>query len=162
MGTIKKESAGILLYRFAPSGWPEVLLAHMGGPYWAKKDNGSWTIPKGEVGEGEDRLNAARREFEEETGTALRGPFRALLPIKQKGGKVVHAWAVEGELDPTQLRSNLFELEWPPRSGKFRQYPEIDRAAWFSMDEARKKILPGQVELLDQLLSFCPGLFPGP
>jgi predicted NUDIX family NTP pyrophosphohydrolase len=145
-------SAGILLYRIA-GGAPEVLLVHPGGPYWARKDAGAWSIPKGEYGDDEDPKACALREFEEETGTAP--PPAELIDlgsIKQKGGKVVSAWAAEGDLDPESVRSNTFTMEWPPRSGRTAEFPEIDRAAWFGIDEAREKLVPAQAELLDRLL----------
>lgn len=144
-------SAGILLYR-RRAGELEVLLAHPGGPYWAKRDLGAWTIPKGGIAAGEDPLAAARREFAEETGCDAAGEARPLTPIRQKGGKLVQAWAVEGDCDAAAIRSNTFEMEWPPRSGRMAQFPEIDRAAWFGLDEARRRILPPQVALLDELL----------
>ena len=145
-----KTSAGILLYRRRPRG-PEVLLAHPGGPYWVKRDLGAWTIPKGEIAAGEDPLAAARREFAEETGSAADGSALPLTPIRQKGGKLVHAWAVEGDCDADAIRSNSFEMEWPPRSGRMAAFPEIDRAAWFTLEAAREKILPAQIPLLDEL-----------
>ena len=145
-----KRSAGLLLYR-RRAGTLEVFLVHPGGPFWAKKDAGAWTIPKGEIDEGEDELAAARRETAEETGFAPEGDFMALPPIRQKAGKVVVAWAIEAECDPSQLRSNLFSMEWPPRSGRMAEFPEIDRGAWFSMDEARGKLLEAQLPLLDSL-----------
>ena len=145
-----KRSAGILLYR-QRDGRLEVLLAHPGGPFWAKKDLGAWTIPKGEIGDGEDAQAAARREFNEETGLAVPGELIALTPIKQRGGKTVIAWAACGDCDPAQIRSNTFSMEWPPRSGKQQEFPEIDRAAWFGLDAARERILPAQVPLLDEL-----------
>lgn len=154
-------SAGILLYRFNDEGAPEVFLGHMGGPFWAKKDAGAWSIPKGEFENTEEALAAAKREFEEETGAKLTGSFHPLLPIKQKSGKIVHAWALEGDLDASAITSNLFEMEWPPRSGRKKQFPEIDRAAWFDLTTAREKIVSGQRGFLDQLLSFCPGFDPG-
>jgi predicted NUDIX family NTP pyrophosphohydrolase len=147
-----KLSAGILLHRPGPRG-PEVLLVHPGGPFWARKDLGAWSIPKGEISAGEDLLLAAHREFEEETGSAVDGPTIALGEIRQTSGKRVHAWAVRGDLDATQIRSNSFELEWPPRSGVLRAFPEVDRAAWFAIDEARRRILPSQAPLLDRLLA---------
>lgn len=147
----KKISAGLLLYRQRDR--LEVFLVHPGGPFWAKKDAGAWSIPKGEIGDGEDPLQAAKREFREETGFLVDGEFHALDPVKQAGGKVVHAWAIEADCDPAQLRSNLFSIEWPPKSGKTREYPEVDRAGWFSVGEARKKILAAQTGLIDQLLS---------
>lgn len=158
---MKKNSAGILLYRFNKQGLPEIFLGHMGGPFWTKKDVGAWSIPKGEFDETEDVLAAAKREFEEETGAKLAGEFRPLLPIKQKSGKVVYAWALEGDLDASGIKSNLFEIEWPPRSGRIQQFPEIDRAAWFDTDTAKEKLVAGQKGLIDQLLSFCPGFDPG-
>jgi predicted NUDIX family NTP pyrophosphohydrolase len=143
-------SAGLLLYRIRHAAI-EVLLVHPGGPYWKTKDDGVWSIPKGELSPAEDSLVAARREFFEETGVAIEGYFRALKPIRQSGGKIVRAWAVEGDLDPTTLVSNTFEIEWPPRSGRLQSFPEVDRAAWFSLPEATRKILRGQVPLLEEL-----------
>ena len=145
-----KESAGILLYRLN-RGTVEVFLVHPGGPFWKKKDEGAWTIPKGEPEPGEDKLASAIREFAEETGTTLAGDFRTLPPIKQAGGKWVHAFAIEGALDPAALVSNEFEMEWPPRSGKRARFPEVDRGAWFSLAEARTRINKGQAALLDAL-----------
>ena len=145
-----KQSAGILLYRHVEDEL-QVFLAHPGGPFWTGKDLGAWTIPKGEIQAGEDPLQAARREFEEEIGVALDGEFVALAPVRQRSGKVVLAWAVEGECDPAAVRSNTFSMEWPPKSGKQAEFPEVDRAEWFSMDEARRKILPAQIPFLDQL-----------
>lgn len=146
-----KQSAGILLYRMDANG-PSVLLVHPGGPFWAKKDLGAWSIPKGEYSPGEDPLNVAIREFEEETGTRLEGEFRPLGEVRQAGGKRVLAWALEGDLDPAAIRSNTFELEWPPRSGRKQTFPEIDSAAWFSPELAWEKINPSQRELVDRLL----------
>jgi predicted NUDIX family NTP pyrophosphohydrolase len=145
-----KISAGLLPYRWR-DGRLEVFLVHPGGPFWAKKDEHAWSIPKGEAGPGEDLLAAARREFTEETGLTCAAPALGLTPIRQKGGKVVHAWAVEADLDPGQVRSNRFELEWPPRSGRTQSFPEVDRAAWIDLAEARRKVHKGQVELLDEL-----------
>lgn len=145
-----RRSAGILLYRGRGPDL-EVLLVHPGGPLWARKDAGAWTIPKGELDDGEDPLAAARREFAEETGVSVDGPFHALAPIRQRSGKLVHAWACRGDVDPTTLRSNTFEMEWPPRSGKRARFPEVDRAEYFSLDAARTKINPAQVALLDEL-----------
>ena len=145
-----KRSAGILLYR-RNRGELEVFLAHPGGPYWAKKDLGAWTIPKGEIDEGEDPLAAAKREFAEEIGGEPQGQFRALKPIRQKSGKTVLAWAVEGDFDPAALRSNLFSMEWPPKSGKQAEFPEVDRAEWFAIEEAKTRLLPAQIPLLDEL-----------
>lgn len=147
---MKKQSAGILLYRFRGKT-AEVLLVHPGGPFWKNKDDGAWSIPKGEYDETEDPLLAAIREFEEETGQPVQGSFLPLTPVKQKSGKWVHAWVLEGELDEKEIRSNFFEMEWPPRSGKQQSFPEIDKAAWFSLNEAKKKINPGQAGLLNEL-----------
>ncbi len=145
-----KQSAGLLLFR-ERQGRLEVLLVHPGGPYWAKKDAGAWTIPKGAVNDGEELLVAARREFEEETGSPAEGEALPLTPRRQPGGKVVHAWAVRGDLDATAIRSNTFTMEWPPRSGRQQEFPEADRAAWLTLDEARGKILKGQASFLDDL-----------
>ena len=154
-----KTSAGILLYRRRVGAGDlasgvEILLVHPGGPFWARKDEGAWTIPKGEFGPAEDPLAAAKRELLEETGLAVSvdGEALALTPVRQAGGKTVHAFAVEQDFDVTTLRSNTFELEWPPRSGLKRTYPEVDRASWFSPEVARAKLLPGQVPLVDELL----------
>jgi len=149
------KSAGILLYRFR-EGVLQVLLAHPGGPFWAKKDAGAWTIPKGEIGDSEEPLAAARRELREETGLDLDGEFIALAPVRQKSGKWVHAWALEGDCDPAAIRSNTFSVEWPPKSGKQREFPEIDRAAWFTIPEAREKILAAQAGFLDELERVVP------
>jgi len=149
------KSAGILLYRFR-EGVLQVLLAHPGGPFWAKKDSGAWTIPKGEIGDSEEPLAAARRELREETGLDLDGEFIALAPVRQKSGKWVHAWALEGDCDPAAIRSNTFSVEWPPKSGKQREFPEIDRAAWFTIPEAREKILAAQAGFLDELERVVP------
>jgi predicted NUDIX family NTP pyrophosphohydrolase len=148
-----KNSAGLLLYRFR-DGNLEVFLVHPGGPFWAKKDLGVWSIPKGEMDEGEDLLKTARREFEEETGFRPGGIFRKLTPVRQRSGKIVHAWAVEGDCDPTAIRSNTFTMEWPPRSGRLLEIPEVDRAGWFDLDAAKDKILEGQRGLLDELRSL--------
>jgi predicted NUDIX family NTP pyrophosphohydrolase len=147
----KKVSAGILLYR-RRGDVLEVFLVHPGGPFWAKKDLGVWSLPKGEIGEGEDALAAAQREFTEETSFTASPPFRFLGELRQKSGKVIHAWAAEGDCDPSQMRSNLFTLEFPPRSGKFQEFPEADRGGWFSIEEARETIHPGQAEFLERLL----------
>ena len=146
-----KTSAGLLLYRVVDQRL-QVFLAHPGGPLWAKKDLGAWSIPKGELDPGEDALAAARREFAEETGQQVTGDFMPLTPLKQPGGKTVHAWAVEGECDPGAVRSNLFTMEWPPRSGRRQEFPEIDRAEWFSIEEAHEKILKGQAGFLAELV----------
>jgi len=145
-----KQSAGVLLYRLRDAA-PQVFLVHPGGPFWAKKDAGAWSIPKGEAAPGEDLLACAQREFAEETGVALAGPFLPLAPIKQSGAKVVHAWALEGDCDAAAIKSNTFDLEWPPRSGRIQAFPEIDRAGWFGLALAREKINPGQRGLLDAL-----------
>jgi len=145
-----KESAGLLLYRRS-NGLLEVFLVHPGGPFWAKKDAGSWSIPKGEIEAGEDLLEAAKREFQEETGLVPVGTFQPLEPIRQKGGKIVHAWAAECDLDSATIKSNTFSMEWPPRSGKMQEFPEIDRAGWFEIGVAKRKILKSQLALLEQL-----------
>jgi predicted NUDIX family NTP pyrophosphohydrolase len=145
-----KRSAGLLLYRRVASGL-EVLLVHPGGPFWAKKDAGAWSVPKGEYESGQDALGAARREFEEETGFQASGQFIPLGEHRQAGGKIVTVWALEQNVDPRAIRSNMFELEWPPRSGKLREFPEVDRAAWFSLEEAAVKLLPSQTEFLSRL-----------
>ena len=145
-----KKSAAVLLYRDV-TGQLEVLLVHPGGPFWAKKDTGAWSLPKGEFADDEDPEAAARREFEEETGMAMVGPLLPLEPLRQRSGKVVFAWAAKGDFDVSKLESNLFSMEWPPRSGKMQQFPEVDRAEWFSLEKAREKILPGQAGFLDQL-----------
>ena len=131
----------------------EVLLVHPGGPYWRKKDLGSWSIPKGEYAEGETALAAAMREFEEETGIKPSGEFVPLDDIRQPSGKIITAWAFEGDCSPAEIRSNLFSMEWPPKSGKTREFPEIDRASWFSLEDAKARILKGQVGFLDRLIS---------
>jgi predicted NUDIX family NTP pyrophosphohydrolase len=146
-----KISAGILLYRRSPEG-VELFLVHPSGPFWAKRDSGAWTIPKGEVDAEEDLLDAAKREFREETGTRVDGAFVELAPARQPSGKVVYAWAVEGDIDASAIASNTFSIEWPPKSGKTREFPEIDRGGWFTPAEAREKLLPGQLPLLDQLM----------
>jgi len=145
-----KKSAGLLLFR-ETSGDLEVLLVHPGGPFWAKKDDGAWSIPKGEFEEGEDPLQAAMREFEEETGTAPAGEAIPLESLRRSGGKLVHAWAMRGEFDPATLKSNRFAMEWPPKSGRQQEFPEVDRAAWFCIEDARRKMLKGQIPLLRQL-----------
>jgi predicted NUDIX family NTP pyrophosphohydrolase len=147
----KKLSAGILLYRLS-GGEIQVLLVHPGGPFWAGKDDGAWSLPKGEYGEGDDPLATARREFSEETGSQVNGPFRPLSPVRQPSGKLVSAWVVEGDLDASTVKSNTFSLEWPPHSGKIQEFPEVDRGAWFDIATARTKLQPGQGAFLDQLL----------
>jgi predicted NUDIX family NTP pyrophosphohydrolase len=149
---MQKRSAGILMYRRRGARRDlEVLLAHPGGPIWAKKDAASWTIPKGEFEEGEQPLAAAKREFQEETGFQIDGEFLELGVVKQKSGKLVYAWALEGDCDTSVLVSNTCEIEWPPRSGKKLEIPEVDRGAWFSLPEAREKIMPAQTAFLDAL-----------
>ncbi|HKQ62657.1 MAG TPA: NUDIX domain-containing protein [Candidatus Polarisedimenticolaceae bacterium] len=148
-----KRSVGLLLYRLR-DGRLEVLLVHPGGPLWKNKDLGAWSVPKGEVAAGEDELAAARREVEEETGLRPAGPFHPLGSVVQRGGKTVIAWACEGDGDPAAIRSNSFELEWPPRSGRKQRFPEIDRAAWFGLEEAAARILAAQAELLERLAAL--------
>jgi predicted NUDIX family NTP pyrophosphohydrolase len=146
----KRISAGVLLYRLR-AGTVEVFLVHPGGPYWQGKDAGAWSIPKGELEEGDDALATAQREFHEETGSPISGEFLALDPLKQPSGKLIQAWAVRGDIDASSITSNSFSMEWPPRSGKQREFPEVDRGAWFTMAAAQDKILPGQRGFLDQL-----------
>jgi predicted NUDIX family NTP pyrophosphohydrolase len=150
-----KRSAGLLMFRRTPNGdgeGIELFLAHPGGPFWAKKDDGAWSIPKGLLEDGEDELAAARREFAEETGCTVAGDAIALGDYKQPGGKVVVAFAVEGDCDPAGLRSNTFTVEWPPRSGRMREFPEVDRAGWFSPADALRKLLTGQRPIVAALL----------
>ena len=151
-----KKSAGLLLYRKTDdASVSEVLLAHPGGPFWRNKDEGAWTIPKGEFTDDEDPLAAAKREFEEELGAKPPvGDYIQLKPIKQKNGKIVHAWAVEGDVDPATLSSNTFEMEWPPKSGRIQSFPEVDRAQWFSAEVAKRKMLFGQSALVEELLTL--------
>ena len=143
-------SAGILLYRHTHGGF-EVLLVHPGGPFWAHKDLGAWSIPKGLPDEGEELLAAARREFHEETGFTADGPASPLGQVRQANGKTVHAWAIEGDVDAGQVKSNTFQMEWPRGSGRMRAFPEVDRAGWFPPDEARRRIIPAQAAFLDAL-----------
>lgn len=147
---MKKTSAGLLIFR-KKNDRLEVLLAHPGGPFWAKKDEGVWSVPKGEVDGEEDYLSVAKREFEEETGFVPKGEFVPLGTVIQKNGKLVHAWAFEGDCDPKTAKSNTFKMEWPPKSGEMREFPEIDRVEFFGIEEAKKKILPAQAEFLDKL-----------
>jgi predicted NUDIX family NTP pyrophosphohydrolase len=152
-----KRSAGILLYRHTPAGL-EVLLVHPGGPFWAKKDAGAWSIPKGECQPGEDALAAARRELAEETGLRPDGLYVSLGSFRQSSAKAVEVWALEGEVDPARLQSNTFQMEWPPKSGRIQEFPEVDRAAWFAPAEAARKILKGQVPILEALYRYlCVG-----
>jgi predicted NUDIX family NTP pyrophosphohydrolase len=151
-----KRSAGLLMYRRC-NGKLELFLVHPGGPFWAKKDEGAWSIPKGEYSDGEDPLEAAKREFKEETGFEVEGETVELRPVKQSGGKIVHAWAIEGNCDPREIKSNTFSIEWPPRSGATSEFPEIDRADWFEAEAAKKKILSGQVGFIDELVDIVKG-----
>lgn len=148
-----KTSAGILLYK-RKDGVLHVFLVHPGGPFFAKKDAGAWSVPKGEIDEGEDALAAAKREFEEETGCRPEGEFIPLSEVTQKSGKIVRAWAVEGDCDAQTIRSNTFTLEWPPRSGRMREFPEVDRAGWFTVGAAKEKINPAQIALLEELFTI--------
>jgi predicted NUDIX family NTP pyrophosphohydrolase len=145
-----KKSAGVLLYR-SVSHSPEVFLVHPGGPFWAKKDEGAWSIPKGEFAEGEDPMAVAKREFREETGFAVSGEFERLQPVRQPSGKIVYAWSVEGDVDAAAIHSNSFTVEWPRGSGKLQEFPEVDRGGWFDLKLAKRKIIKGQVPLLEQL-----------
>jgi predicted NUDIX family NTP pyrophosphohydrolase len=144
-----KRSAGLLLFR--RSGELEIFLVHPGGPFWAKKDDGVWSLPKGEYSEEEDALQAAQREFQEETGFRVEGDFLPLGELKQPGGKVVTAWAVKADVNANLVKSNSFSLEWPPKSGRMQAFPEVDRASWFSVAMARRKLLKGQVDFVDRL-----------
>jgi predicted NUDIX family NTP pyrophosphohydrolase len=146
-----QRSAGILMYRWK-DGQPELFLVHPGGPFWARKDDGAWSIPKGLYEDGEDPLAAARREFEEETGCLPQGRFFELGSFKQPSGKEILAWVVEGDCDLSKFKSNLFSMEWPPKSGKMQEFPEVDRAAWFCPHEAMRKVLKGQLPILTTLL----------
>jgi len=148
----KKRSAGVLAYRLR-DGMAELFLVHPGGPFWKNKDDGAWSIPKGEIDAGEDSLKAAQREFREETGQGVDGAFTPLEPVKIASGKVIEAWAIEHDLDAEAIASNSFEIEWPPRSGRRQAFPEVDRAAWFAAPTALQKITPGQAPLLIELLT---------
>ncbi len=145
-----KQSAGLLLFKKTLRG-PQIFLVHPGGPFWKNKDEGAWSIPKGEIEEHEEILKAAVREFREETGSPISGEFILLHPVKQKSGKIIHAWAVEHDIDVTKIVSNTFEMEWPPKSGKYQKFPEVDKGAWFSISDARKKIDGTQVEFINEL-----------
>lgn len=147
---MSKQSAGVLMYRWQ-NGQVEVLLVHPGGPFWSNKDLAAWSIPKGEFEDSEEAISAAKREFKEETGLTAEGTFLPLTPRKQSSGKIVHAWAVCGDCDPRAIKSNIFSMEWPPRSGRMEEFPEVDRAEWFDLESARKRIHKGQVGFLDEL-----------
>jgi len=147
-----RTSAGILLYR-KKNNFIEVFLVHPGGPFWKNKDKGAWSIPKGEFTKDEDPLTVAKREFNEETGQAVAGDFVELTPIKQKGGKMVYAWAVEGDADAEQIVSNTFKQEWPYKSGKWITIPEVDKAGWFGVEEAKEKMNPAQLDLIEELVT---------
>jgi predicted NUDIX family NTP pyrophosphohydrolase len=148
-----KQSAGLLMYRFREKQL-EVFLVHPGGPFWAKKDLGAWSIPKGEYSDDEDPFATAKREFTEETSFEAHGDFKELAPIKQPSGKRIIVWAFEGDCDPKMIRSNTFSMEWPPRSGQQAEFPEVDRAEWFSVEEAKVGILKGQVGFIDELCTI--------
>ncbi|HSC39735.1 MAG TPA: NUDIX domain-containing protein [Chitinophagaceae bacterium] len=148
---MNRKSAGILLFRIK-NKHPEFLLVHPGGPFFAKKDLGAWTIPKGELMDDEPPLDAAKREFREELGVDVSGKFIELTPVKQKGGKLVYAWAVQGDIDPDTIQSNSFEMEWPPHSGRKTAFKEIDKAAWFDAATAKQKINPAQAALVDEII----------
>lgn len=155
-----KRSAGVLLFRSGGDGSPEFLLVHPGGPYWAKRDLGAWSIPKGQIEDGEDPRDCALREMEEELGTLpplVPENLITLGSVRQRAGKVVEAWAGEGDFDPSGLASNTFELEWPPRSGRELEFPEVDRAEWFDLTEAKRRILPAQADFLDRLVEHLDG-----
>jgi len=145
-----KQSAGVLMYRWQ-NGQVEVLLVHPGGPFWSNKDLATWSIPKGEFEDSEEAISAAKREFNEETGLTAEGTFLPLTPRKQSSGKIVHAWAVRGDCDPRAIKSNIFSMEWPPRSGRMEEFPEVDRADWFDLESARERIHKGQIDFLDEL-----------
>lgn len=156
---MRRVSAGLLMFKRSDSR-VDVFLVHPGGPFWQKKDQGSWSIPKGEYTEGEDPLEAAKREFEEETSMKPEGEFVSLDDIKQPSGKIITAWAFEGDCSPEEIRSNVFSMEWPPKSGQMKEFPEVDRGAWFSLDDARDRIQKGQIGFLDRLgsrINYVPG-----
>jgi predicted NUDIX family NTP pyrophosphohydrolase len=150
---MSKKSAGLLMYHWKEQEL-EVLLVHPGGPYWSNKDNGAWSIPKGEFNLDEDSLEVAKREFTEETGFPVSGEFKKLNPIRQKSGKVVYVWAIEGFIDASKIVSNIFTMEWPPISGHQQAFPEVDKARWFTIEKAKEKINSGQIALLDELKSI--------
>ncbi len=151
-----KKSAGLLMYRRC-DGELEVMLVHPGGPFWAKKDLGSWSIPKGEYTHDEDPFEVAKREFQEETGFKAKGEFTPLAPIKQPSGKLITVWAFEGDCDTSKIKSNTFTMEWPPRSGKQQEFPEVDRAGWFTIAVAKEKIIKGQLGFIDELYQTLTG-----
>ena len=153
-----KKSAGILLFRIKNQVL-EVLLMHPGGPFWTNKDAGTWSIPKGEIEENEAGWDAAKREFEEETSVKISGEGKELMPVRQKNNKLVFAWAVRQDLDPDSIKSNFFEIEWPPKSGKLKSFPEMDKAGWFTLPEAKQKILEAQIPLIEELESRLPNEF---
>jgi predicted NUDIX family NTP pyrophosphohydrolase len=153
MGRVRKLSAGILMFRKEGSTL-QLFLVHPGGPFWRNKDAGAWSIPKGEYEEGEDPHEAAKREFREETGIEADGKFLPLGEIKQPSGKLITAWALEGDCSPSAVRSNLFSMEWPPKSGRQQEFPEIDRADWFSVSEAKKRIVKGQIGFIDRIVAL--------
>jgi predicted NUDIX family NTP pyrophosphohydrolase len=146
-----RASAGLLVYR-RRAAIVEVFLVHPGGPFWSRKDEGAWSVPKGQIEDGEEPLDAAIREFGEETGFQAAGDFRPLTPVRQRSGKLVHAWMVEGDYDASKVTSHTFTMEWPPKSGRQQEFPEVDRAAWFSVEEARVRLLEAQVSFVDQLV----------
>jgi len=149
---MSKQSAGILPYRLK-NNYLELLIVHPGGPFWKNKDLGAWSVPKGEFADDEEPFDAAKREFKEEIGFEINGQFIELDPVRQKGGKTILAWACESDFDPTKIKSNTFELEWPPKSGKIRKFPEVDSAQWFTVSVAKKKINKGQAALIDDLIN---------
>jgi predicted NUDIX family NTP pyrophosphohydrolase len=153
---MQKKSAGILVFRKTRDEY-EYLLVHPGGPFWAKKDLNSWSVPKGEFEEDEEPLEAAKREFEEETGSKITGEFIELIPVKQPSGKIIFIWGVEGEIDASDIKSNLFKMEWPPRSGAFKEFPEIDKAGWFEFETAKQKIISGQIPIIENLKKILEG-----
>jgi predicted NUDIX family NTP pyrophosphohydrolase len=156
----RRDSAGLVIFRRAPQ--LAFFLVHPGGPYWTRKDDGAWSIPKGEIEDGEDKLEAAKRETQEETGFALSGKFIRLPPVRQPSGKVIHSWAIEAAgLDPAAIKSGTFDMEWPPRSGRMAAFPEVDRAAWFDWPEAQVKILTGQRPILERLKERLEGAITG-
>jgi predicted NUDIX family NTP pyrophosphohydrolase len=154
---VEKRSYGLLMFRRRGRA-VEVFLVHPGGPYWTNKDSGAWSIPKGEIDPGEGGLEAARREFHEETGFQSEGPFIPLKPIRQPSGKIIHAWAFQGDGDVADIRSNTFTMEWPPRSGTYQEFPEVDRAGWFTLETATEKIIHGQAGFLQELTGLITGV----